>query len=100
MNVAITEIGSVRPVMIVLRQECRNRNTMSTVRTAPSRIVLFTRLTLFSTDSAELNVTDSDTSVGKRCFSVIDGLDDAAADLDHVRVLHLQHVDRDGPAGR
>ena len=28
MKVAITEIGSVSPVMIVLRQECRNRNTM------------------------------------------------------------------------
>ena len=32
MNVAITAIGSVRPVMIVLRQLCRNRNTISTVR--------------------------------------------------------------------
>ena len=29
MNVAITASGSVRPVMIVLRQLCRNRNTMS-----------------------------------------------------------------------
>ena len=54
MKVVITAIGSVSPVMIVLRQLCRNRNTISTVRAAPSRIVLFTRLTLFSTDSAEL----------------------------------------------
>ena len=54
MNVAITAIGSVRPVMTVLRQLCRNRNTISTVSAAPSRIVLFTRLTLFSTLSAEL----------------------------------------------
>ncbi len=40
--------------MTVLRQLCRNRNTISTVRPAPSRIVLFTRLTLFSTFSPEL----------------------------------------------
>ncbi len=37
MNVAITAMGSVRPVMIVLRQLCRNRKTISTVRPAPSR---------------------------------------------------------------
>ena len=54
MKVAITAIGSVRPVMTVLRQLCRNRNTMSTVSAAPSRIVLLTRLTLFSTCSPAL----------------------------------------------
>ena len=43
MNVAMTAMGNVRPVMMVLRQECRNRNTISTVSSAPSRIVLFTR---------------------------------------------------------
>ena len=39
MNVAMTEIGSVRPVMIVERHECRNRNTIRIVSSAPSRIV-------------------------------------------------------------
>ncbi len=34
MNVAITASGSVSPVMIVLRQLCRNRKTISTVRSA------------------------------------------------------------------
>jgi hypothetical protein len=52
MNVATTASGSVRPVMIVLRQLCRNRNTISTVRRPPSRIVLLTRFTLRSTASA------------------------------------------------
>jgi hypothetical protein len=37
MNVAITAIGSVSPVMIVLRQLCRNRKTMNTVRSPPRR---------------------------------------------------------------
>ena len=31
MKLAITEIGRVRPVMMVLRHECRNRNTISIV---------------------------------------------------------------------
>ena len=41
-KVAITEIGSVSPVMMVLRHECRKRKTISTVRSAPSTIVIFT----------------------------------------------------------
>ena len=49
MNVAITAIGSVSPVMTVLRQECRNRNTIKTVSSAPSIIVSLTRATLRST---------------------------------------------------
>jgi len=36
MKVATTDSGSVRPVITVLRQLCRNRNTISTVRSAPS----------------------------------------------------------------
>ncbi len=50
-KVAITEIGSVRPVMMVLRQECRNRNTMKTVSSAPSMIVIFTPFSAFSIQS-------------------------------------------------
>ena len=41
-KVAITEIGSASPVMIVLRQEPRNRKTISTVRRPPSMMVCFT----------------------------------------------------------
>ncbi len=52
MKVAITAIGSVRPVITVLRQLWRKKNTMSTVSSAPSRIVCFTRSTLASTASA------------------------------------------------
>ena len=46
-NVPIKAIGSVRPVMMVERQELRNKNTINTVSTAPSISV---RLTL-STDT-------------------------------------------------
>ena len=42
MNVANTEMGMVRPVMTVERHDCRNRNTISTVRPAPSRMVFLT----------------------------------------------------------
>ena len=51
MKVAITEIGSVSPVMIVLRHECRKRKTMKTVRSAPSTIVTFTPCSAFSMQS-------------------------------------------------
>ena len=52
MKVAITEIGSVSPVMTVLRHDPRNRNTMTTVSSAPSMIVVLTLLTDCSTKSA------------------------------------------------
>ena len=42
MKVAITEIGSASPVMMVLRQEPRNRKTISTVSSPPSMMVYFT----------------------------------------------------------
>ena len=42
MKAEITAIGSVRPVMIVLRQLCRNRNTIAIVKRAPSISVFFT----------------------------------------------------------
>ncbi len=51
MKVAITEIGSVSPVMMVLRHECRNRNTMKIVSSAPSMIVTFTPFRAFSIHS-------------------------------------------------
>ena len=52
MKVAITAIGNVSPVMTVLRHECRNRNTISTVSNPPSMIVALTRAMLRSTSSA------------------------------------------------
>ena len=42
MKAEITAIGSVRPVMIVLRQLCRNRKTITTVSKAPSIKVFLT----------------------------------------------------------
>jgi hypothetical protein len=36
MKLLITAIGSVSPVMMVLRQLCRNRKTMAIVSSAPS----------------------------------------------------------------
>ena len=36
MKLEITAIGSVSPVITVLRHECRNRNTIATVSSAPS----------------------------------------------------------------
>ena len=42
MNDAMTEIGSAMPVMTVERHEFRNRNTTSTVRTAPSTSAYWT----------------------------------------------------------
>jgi hypothetical protein len=41
MKLAMTAIGSVSPVMTVLRQECRNRKTMAMVSSAPSISVCF-----------------------------------------------------------
>ena len=70
MNVATTDSGSVRPVITVLRQLCRNRNTISTVRSAPSTIVCLTRFTLRSTASAVELTTSISTSAGRRAFSV------------------------------
>ena len=69
MNVAMTASGSVRPVMTVLRQLCRNRNTISTVRNAPSSIVCLTRSTARSTWSAVEYVTRTSTSEGNRSLS-------------------------------
>ena len=66
MNVATTESGSVSPVMTVLRQLCRNRNTIRTVSSAPSTIVDLTRLTLFSTWSAVELTMRTSTSEGRR----------------------------------
>lgn len=41
-KVPITKTGSGRPIVTVERQECRNRNTIATVRSPPSTSVLRT----------------------------------------------------------
>ena len=53
-KVPISAIGSVRPVITVLRQELRNRNTMRMVSAAPSSSV---RLTLFTESRMPLEVS-------------------------------------------
>jgi len=45
MNEAMTEMGRVRPVMTVERQELRKQKTISTVRRAPMTSVLVTSWT-------------------------------------------------------
>jgi hypothetical protein len=51
MKLEMTAIGSVRPVMTVLRQECRNRNTIAIVSSAPSTSVRCTPVREFFTKS-------------------------------------------------
>ena len=95
MNVAMTEIGSVSPVMIVERHECRNRNTIRIVRTAPSRIVAFTRSSEPLIQSAFDHNVSIFTSSGHARTQLFDRLIDALADFDDVRLLNLEDVDRD-----
>jgi hypothetical protein len=56
--VPMIEMGSVRPVMTVERQELRNRNTMKTASAAPSISMFCTAWKEFSTGTA-LSVTIS-----------------------------------------
>ena len=44
-KVLMTAMGSVRPVMMVERQEFKNKNTINTVSSAPSTKVLRTLFT-------------------------------------------------------
>ena len=62
-----TEIGSARPVITVLRQECRNRKTMAMVSRPPSTIVCCTLSTEFWMPR-ELSRTISSVTSGGRVF--------------------------------
>ena len=96
MKVAITEIGSVRPVMIVLRHECRNRNTMKTVRSAPSTIVTFTPFSdLLDEVRRRRRRSAAFTSGGSDFLQLRDRLLRARAHLDHVGVLDLEDLHRE-----
>ena len=64
MKVPNTEIGSARPVITVLRQECRNRKTMAMVSSPPSIRVCWTLLTEFWMSRESSRMTSSLTPGG------------------------------------
>ena len=73
---------------------------MRTVSSAPSTIVVLTPLSaLLDGRTSALTICTS-TSDGSRSLSSATASLDAAADLDHVGVLHLEDLDRDRRAGR
>ena len=88
-----TEIGSVRPVITVLRQECRNRNTMAMVSRPPSIIVCCTLLTEFWMPRELSRTISSLTSGGSDGLQFGHGLAHAARHLDGVGALRLDDVD-------
>ena len=96
MNVAITEIGSVRPVMMVERHECRNRKTMRIVSRAPSTIVSLTRSSEPSMNFASDHMVRILMSDGEPAFEILDRLINARADFDDVRLLNLEDLERHG----
>src|ERR671922_123564 len=68
MNEVSTDTGSARPVMTVERQELRNTNTTSTVRTAPSTSASSTFLTELATRTPASRTIRSVTPGGRRCW--------------------------------
>ena len=64
MKLLMTAMGSVRPVMMVLRQLCRNKNTMATVSNAPSISVWRSPVSEFFTQSLLALMRRSSTSGG------------------------------------
>ena len=74
MNDASTDTGSARPVMTVERQELRNRNTTSTVSSAPSISASSTLRTECSTRSPALRTTSTCTPGGQRLLQLVHAL--------------------------
>jgi len=70
MNAASTLTGRARPVMTVDRHELRNRNTTSTVSTAPSMRASCTFRTAWATRTPASCTTSSLAPLGRRCCSV------------------------------
>ena len=95
MNVAITAIGSVRPVITVLRQLPRKRNTISTVSSAPSMIVhldvIDRRLDEVRGRSEQLQLS----TCGRQFSNVAGGDLQAVANLDDIGVLRLEDIEAD-----
>ena len=88
-----TEIGSARPVITVLRQECRNRKTMAMVSRPPSTIVCCTLSTEFWMPR-ELSRTISSLTSGGRVFcSSSTARRTPRATVDGVGALRLDDVD-------
>jgi len=69
MKDAITEMGKVNPVMTVLRHECKNKNTITTVSAAPSISVRFTPSSEALTESLVALVSFNSTPAGKLLLS-------------------------------
>jgi hypothetical protein len=65
MKAPSTEIGSARPVITVLRQECRNRKTMAMVSRPPSTMVSWTLFTEFWMPRELSRTMSSSTSGGR-----------------------------------
>ena len=95
MNDEITAIGSVRPVMIVLRQLCRNRNTIATVSSAPSISVVLTPIER-ARDPVAVGVDEAQLDAGRQGLAqLLGGGLDRLAGLDDVGVLLLEDLERD-----
>jgi len=69
MKLEITAIGSVSPVMMVLRHECRNRKTIAIVSSAPSISVWRSPVSEPLTKSLAAKMVTSSTSGGMVFFS-------------------------------
>ena len=91
-----TEIGRARPVITVLRQECRNRNTMAMVSRPPSIIVALTLSTEFWMPRELSRTIWSVTSGGRTLRSLGHRLAHAVGHLDGVGALGLDDVDGEG----
>src|SRR5678815_892277 len=93
MKVAITEIGRARPVMMVLRHEPRNRNTISTVSRPPSMMVWRTLSAERSTKSELARrgvVALAHVDMAHDVLAHHDGVVDEQADAQRQR--HQRHV--------
>ncbi len=95
MKLASTEIGSATPVITVERHEFRNRNTTSTVSTAPRNNASSTLLTAWSTRTPESftrSIFVPFGSVGSICVETIA---DPSRDVRRAVALRLLDVDAD-----
>jgi hypothetical protein len=94
-KVPISAIGSVSPVMTVERHEFRNRNTISTVSSAPSISVRRTLSTATRMGREPSVMGSSRTPGGSWACSSASGLQ-AVDHLDGVFVLRLLHRQQQG----
>ena len=95
MKEASTETGSARPVMTVERHELRNRNTTSTVSSAPSNSVCWTSRTACVTRDAESRRWSSSTPFGSVFRAPPAIAHDRLADFGGAVSLGLLDVDAD-----